>query len=86
MARPYLCPICRENRSRFMIIYKLAQQVNLDEVTGDPVYEAPELETVARSDGRPDIEVRCLKCDYTAKESTFIKAQSRHQDNLAEAR
>lgn len=77
MARPYLCPICRTNRSRFALIYKLAHEVQLDPKSGASVYEAKELETMLRADGRPDIDVRCLECDYTAAETTFIRTSSR---------
>lgn len=78
MFEPYLCPICHENRSHFTLIYKLAQEVRLDPQTGAPLYEAQELETVLRPDGRPDVEVRCGRCDYVAAETAFIpRARSR---------
>lgn len=77
MAHAYLCPICRKNRTQFALIYKFSQEVQLDAETGEVTFEAPELETVQRADGRPDIDVRCLKCEYTASESTFIQSRRR---------
>lgn len=71
--QPYRCPICHDNRTRFTLIYKLAQDVQLDAETGDPVYEAGELEAVLRPDGRPDLEVRCNACNYVASENAFVR-------------
>lgn len=72
MGRPYQCPICHDNRTRFTFIYKLAQDVQLDPETGDVVYEADELEAILRPDGLPDLEVRCKACNYTSSERAFI--------------
>lgn len=82
MPNAYLCPICQTNRTRFALIYKFVQEVQLDPHTGRVTYEAQELESALRSDGRPDIDVRCLECDYVGAETTYIRTR-RREDKLS---
>lgn len=77
MARPYLCPACRNNHERFEVIYKLVQEVRLDANTGELLFETDELTTLIDFDGRPDIDVRCGRCSYTGKERSFLQAAKR---------
>lgn len=81
MYEPYLCPICHENRTRFTLIYKLAQEVQLDARTGEPLYEAQELEAVLRPDGRPDLEVQCNSCQYVAPVTAFTPQRERKRNS-----
>lgn len=86
VADAYLCPICQTNRTRFALIYKFVQEVQLDPHTGRVVYEANELESPLRPDGRLDIDVRCLECDYVGSEMTFIKTRQREAKLAKRAR
>lgn len=79
MSYAYLCPICRTNRTRFALVFHFSQEVHLDPRTGEVVYEAPELEIEQRADGGPAVDVRCLKCNYTASETTFLRTFEREQ-------
>ncbi len=82
MADPYLCPVCRANRTHFQVVYRLCQEVQLDPHTGEITYAADELELAARA-GEPEIEVICSRCGYSAPEITFIRTARRHGDGIA---
>lgn len=86
MPNAYLCPICQTNRTRFALIYKFVQEVQLDPHTGRVTYEAHELESALRPDGRLDIDVRCLECEYVGAETTFIKTRKREAKLAKRAR
>lgn len=72
MTQAYSCPACRRNRQKFTLIYKLAQDITKDPESGETLYGADELETLAREDGSPDIDMRCAACGYSGPESSFI--------------
>ena len=74
VAQPYLCPLCKGNRTHFELIYKLAQEVRKDPDSGAAVFLSDELTTLARLDGRLDLDVRCARCWYVGAESAFVKA------------
>lgn len=80
MSEAYRCPICHDNRTHFTFIYKLAQEVHLNAENGTPEYEAPELESLLRPDGRPDVEVRCMRCNYTSAETAFVRRGARRKE------
>ncbi|MBO8142656.1 MAG: hypothetical protein H0Z37_10870 [Firmicutes bacterium] len=82
MPEPYLCPVCRDNRTEFLQIYKLAREIRKDAETGALLYVADEWETVTR-DRRLDLEVRCRLCGHTAPEADFTRAFRR---DLAQGR
>lgn len=73
MPVPYYCPICRQNRSEFQILYQLSQTVHKDPKSGEYVYCSPEVEVVASEGGTP-YTVRCGVCGYTGNERVFAKA------------
>lgn len=73
MKNQFRCPVCFDNRTHFVVIYRLAHEVQLDAATGVPQYEAPELETLLRADGTPDVDVRCMDCNYTAPFQSFAR-------------
>jgi len=85
MIKPYFCPVCRSNRTDFIIIYRLTRQVRKDPDTGDVTYQAPELEAPTRN-GQPEVDVRCCRCGYTGHESLFIKAAARQPHHPREHR
>ncbi|NLN17563.1 MAG: DNA alkylation repair protein [Firmicutes bacterium] len=73
MAEPYLCPICRSNRTSFEIIFKLSREIRKDPETGEELFQADSMSVMLRND-RPELEVKCLTCGYTGYEGLFIKA------------
>lgn len=77
VSRPYLCPVCRDNREEFELVYKLAQEIRKDPETGKTLYAADELAVLAKEDGRPDLDVRCGRCGYVGAESAFRRAAHR---------
>ena len=77
MASPYLCPVCKANRSEFQLVYKLLQEISKDEETGETLYQGDELTTLVRADGRPHVDVRCRRCGYIGPEPNFAGAALR---------
>ncbi len=78
MPQRYVCPICRQNRSQFEIIYRLAQQIQKDPETGALLYVSDTLE-MPMLGSRPELEVRCQSCGYTGTESIFIKTAAKEE-------
>lgn len=76
MGIPYLCPVCKNNRCHFQLIFKIGQEIRKDADTGETVFVSDELETLSRA-GKPDIDVKCLGCGYVGYEKVFIKAALR---------
>ena len=77
MSRPYLCPVCKGNRTHFDLIFKMAQEIRKDAESGDTLYRSDELVTLTHRDGRLDLDVRCGRCGYCGTESSFVKAAER---------
>jgi len=77
MDEPFLCPICKRNRSDFIFVYKLKQEVKKDPGTGAFVFVADELELALRGDRRPDVDVICRACGYTAGQTAFARSAKR---------
>jgi rubredoxin len=75
--RAYTCPVCKTNASRFCIVYKIAQEIHQDPDNGQIVYRSDDLETLTKSDGQPDLEVRCQQCGYVGQEAVFIRQAER---------
>jgi len=75
---PYLCPVCRVNRSRFAWVFRIEQEVTKDPDTGALLHVADEWEVCTR-DGLPDLEVVCLDCGHRAPERDFIRAVLREE-------
>lgn len=73
METPYFCPMCRGNRARFAMIFRLAREIEKDPSTGELRHVADELE-VLTPPGPEAFEVRCLACGYTAGERAFRRA------------
>ncbi len=78
----YFCPDCKGNRTRFALIYKLAQEIRKDPKTGEILYRADEWEALSDGNGRPHVDVKCLSCGYTAYENVFIKAAKNLDDGF----
>lgn len=76
MDHPYLCPACRENRTRFHLVYKLAQEVRKHPETGKVEFTDDHWEALRRGGGF-DLDVQCGLCGHTAAEQRFIEAARR---------
>lgn len=70
---PYFCPMCKGNRDRFTLIFKIAREIEKDPKTGVVRYVADEFRLMSPP-GPEELEVRCLACGYTAGERTFQRA------------
>lgn len=81
MGQPFLCPVCHDNRTEFMQIYKLAREITKDPDTGAVTYASDEWETVAK-DGRPELDVQCRLCGHVGKERDFERAARRDDTRL----
>lgn len=79
--KPALCPVCKDNRARFMRIVKLGQEIAKDPDTGAVAFAGDEWETVTRR-GKPDVELRCLLCDHTAPADDFYRAARQDGNRL----
>lgn len=81
MHKPTLCPVCRDNRTRFLQIVKLGQEITKDAESGAIVFSGEEWETVTRR-GKPDIDLRCLLCEHTAAVEEFERAARRDGNRM----
>lgn len=79
MNEPFLCPVCRDNRTEFRQVYKLARDIRKDPDTGAVEYASDQWETVTK-DGRPDLDVQCGLCGHVARERDFVRAARRDQE------
>lgn len=72
--KPYFCPQCRGNRTKFRVIQRISQEIKKDAFDGDVVSMGQEepYETV-----QGDTEVECLVCHYVGYETMFVKAAER---------
>ncbi|OEG00007.1 hypothetical protein BHF71_06970 [Vulcanibacillus modesticaldus] len=72
--KPYFCPNCRGNRTKFRIIQRKAKDVQKDAFNGEIVSMGTEIPFVSE---QGDTEVECLVCHYVGYEMMFIKAAER---------
>jgi len=72
--KPYFCPNCRGNRTKFRLITRNAQHIQKDAFDGS-VKEMGNLDSFITEQG--DTEVECLACNYIGYEMMFIKAAER---------
>lgn len=79
MDKPFLCPVCRNNRSEFRQVYKLARDIRKNPDTGAVEFAADEWDTVVK-DGRPELDVQCGLCGHVGSERDFARAAKRSDE------
>lgn len=81
MDQKYSCPVCRQNQTKFEIIYKLIQEIHKDPDTGKVIYVSDILDTPLRN-RHSELEIRCTKCGYVAREWLFIQTAKREEQAI----
>jgi protein-arginine kinase activator protein McsA len=71
-SKPYYCPNCRSNRTKFKLISSYSQQFMKDAVTG----EVQDLQEPMKMD-EMEATVACLVCGFTSNEMRFVKQAER---------
>lgn len=81
MDEPFLCPVCKDNRTDFLQVFKFVREMRKHPESGAVQYVSDEWETATR-DGRPDIDIRCRLCGHTAAQRDFTRAARREHARL----
>lgn len=81
--KPYFCPKCRANRTKFRIIRRVVHQVKKDAFDGNIVTMGPEELFVTLQGER---EVECQVCSFIGYEMMFIKAAEHEPRYKSEVR
>ncbi len=77
--KPYYCPNCRANRTKFSVISSTSQRIFKDAITGT-ITEMDEAMPIEMSE--PDIQ--CMVCSFVGNEMRFIKAAEREPRTAAQ--
>ncbi|MBU9712159.1 DNA alkylation repair protein [Evansella tamaricis] len=81
MTKPYLCPSCKTNRSRFNVIKQVATPVKMDPQTGTIIDEFTNdnLDPFHVVYKGPENKVQCGSCGLVEDENSFIKFAEHNQ-------
>ncbi|GAA3406693.1 hypothetical protein GCM10020370_34760 [Paenibacillus hodogayensis] len=70
--KPYFCPNCRSNRTKFRVLFTTSQSFMKEAVTGS-VQNMTEPVTVEEAEPT----IGCLVCGFTGNEMRFVKQAER---------
>ncbi|MBT2639468.1 DNA alkylation repair protein [Bacillus sp. ISL-39] len=75
MSKPYRCPNCKTNRTRFNMISQVPQPVKLNPQSGEIVeqYSNDQLEPFHLQYKGPELKIQCAACGLVEDEKTFAK-------------
>lgn len=75
MSKPYRCPNCKTNRTRFNMISQVPQPVKLNPQSGEIVeqYSNDQLEPFHLPYKGPELKIQCAACGLVEDEITFAK-------------
>lgn len=75
MTKPYLCPSCKTNRTRFNIIEQSPKSVKLNPQTGEVIneYDNNTLESFHIQYKGPNIKIQCGTCGLIEDEILYVK-------------
>ncbi|WP_386056816.1 DNA alkylation repair protein [Thalassobacillus hwangdonensis] len=73
--KPYCCPNCKTNRSRFNLIEQNASSVKIDPKSGEVlnVFNEENIDAFHMQYKGPSYKVQCASCGLIEDEHTFIK-------------
>ncbi|GAA0442660.1 MAG: DNA alkylation repair protein [Bacillota bacterium] len=75
MNKPYRCPNCKTNKTRFNKIEQVAQPIKIDATTGETInnYQDGNVEVFHTIYQGPKYRVQCASCGLIEDEKTFIQ-------------
>lgn len=75
MSKPYRCPNCKTNRTRFNMISQVPQPVKLNPQSGEIVeqYSNDQLDPFHLPYKGPELKIQCAACGLVEDEKTFAK-------------
>lgn len=70
--KPYFCPNCCANRTKFKVITSYSQQLKKDPISGT-IHDLQDAEQLVESDPA----ITCMVCNFTGNELRFVKQAGR---------